>query len=214
MLNPDHIRYQFSPDYKHLSQEILEQLPKVVLTHEYAGEDNAVFVENLPTEHGCAVDTPDKIARLRRKYVATTVAIHSRDALERAILGGANRLRGAEVLLDNLTVEGEEIVPGPAAQWVRDRSIPVEIEDMEELSLLYEMGFTCIIDPGQATVTEKMSELVEQGFRIEELLDLTLNAIDAAFIPKDDVAHIIYDHILPAYDGMADPDVEEDATTA
>ncbi len=212
MPNPDHIRYQFSPDYKNLSPETLHQLPKVVLTHEYHGEDNAVFVENLPTDHGCSLDTPDKISSMRRKYIATTVAIDSRDALERAILGGATRLRGAEVLLDDFTVEGEDIVPGPAAQWVRDRSIPVEIEDMEQLSFLYEMGFRCVINPGEGTVTDKMRELVGQGFRIEELLDLTLNAIDAAFIPKDEVVHIIYNHILPAYDEMTDPDTSEEDT--
>lgn len=213
MPNPDHIRFQFSPEYKHLSHETLNNLPKVVLTHEYRGEDNAVFIENLPTDHGCALETPDKISQWRRKYVATTVTIDSQDALERAIQGGATRVRGAEALLDNFTVKGEDIVPGSAAQWVRDRSIPVEIEHMEQLSLLYEMGFTCIIDPGEDTVTHKMSELVEQGFRVEELLDLTLNAIDAAFISQDKRAHIIYDHILPTYDGMADPEADEGATS-
>ncbi len=98
---------------------------------------------------------------------------------------------------------------GQVAGWVRDRGIPLEIcpssnlqtgavasfgEDIEShpIDLLYQTGFQVTVNTdnrlmSSVTLTGEFELLAETfGYDLDDILELTMNAVDAAFLPLEE----------------------------
>lgn len=121
---------------------------------------------------------------------------------------------------------------GPVANWVRERGIPLEIcpssnlqtgataefgEGIEShpIDLLVQTGFNVTISPDNrlmsgTTLSDEFELLVEAfGYDLEDLLDLTLNAAEAAFVPLE-MRELLVEYINDFYDHLLDGDDEDD----
>ncbi|RNE49051.1 adenosine deaminase [Corynebacterium alimapuense] len=165
---------------------------------------------------------------LRENYVAFSIQSGLDAGIEsvgEAIQLGATRLGNAPRLVDDFGVDMEGIVPGKISAWVRDRHLTVETAPSVEaqrgaaeqlgdhpLPLLQQLGFTCTVNTGDRSVTsltEQFLALTETfGYGPEEFFDLTVNAVEAAFLNQEQRQHLLETVILPAYEELADP-VEE-----
>lgn len=123
---------------------------------------------------------------------------------------------GAEVGIANL---------GRIASWVRDRGIPLELcpssnlqtgaiaafgetIDAHPFDLLYQLGFKVTVNTDNrlmsgVTLTGEFELLVDTfGYELGDLLELTLNAVDAAFLPLDD-REALGQHVATLFDAAA-----------
>ncbi|WP_313814315.1 adenosine deaminase [Glutamicibacter sp.] len=121
---------------------------------------------------------------------------------------------------------------GPVANWVRERGIPLEIcpssnlqtgataefgEGIEShpIDLLVQTGFNVTISPDNrlmsgTTLSDEYELLVEAfDYDLEDLLDLTLNAAEAAFVPLE-MRELLVEYINDYYDHLLDDDDEID----
>ncbi|WP_434993058.1 adenosine deaminase [Arthrobacter sp. Ld5] len=113
---------------------------------------------------------------------------------------------------DEQASDGEEVGIanlGLVASWVRDRGIPLELcpssnlqtgaieafgstIDAHPFDLLYQLGFKVTVNTDNrlmsgVTLTGEFELLVDTfGYDLGDLLELTLNAVDAAFLPLED----------------------------
>ncbi|TQS40181.1 adenosine deaminase [Cryptosporangium phraense] len=113
--------------------------------------------------------------------------------------------------IDSLTL-------GPLARWVRDRRIPLEVclssnskgnvvdgWANHPLGLLKALGFTVTMNPDNrmmsaTSLTRDMRRAVETfGFGAADLLEVTRNAAEAAFLPLADRTALIADVIEPGF---------------
>ncbi|WP_035772216.1 adenosine deaminase [Arthrobacter sp. Br18] len=114
---------------------------------------------------------------------------------------------------------------GHVASWVRDRGIPLElcpssnlqtgavkafgdaIED-HPFDLLYQLGFKVTVNTDNrlmsgVTLTGEFELLVDTfGYDLGDLLELTLNAVDAAFLPLED-REALAEHMALSFDRAA-----------
>ncbi|KQO01795.1 MULTISPECIES: adenosine deaminase [unclassified Arthrobacter] len=114
---------------------------------------------------------------------------------------------------------------GRVASWVRDRGIPLELcpssnlqtgaieafgttIDSHPFDLLYQLGFKVTVNTDNrlmsgVTLTGEFELLVDTfGYDLADLLDLTLNAVDASFLPLED-RDALAEHIAEAFDAAA-----------
>ncbi|MDQ0733952.1 adenosine deaminase [Arthrobacter agilis] len=117
-----------------------------------------------------------------------------------------------EESVDEEAADGEEVGIanlGRLASWVRDRGIPLELcpssnlqtgaiaafgdtIDAHPFDLLYQLGFKVTVNTDNrlmsgVTLTGEFELLVDTfGYDLGDLLELTLNAVDAAFLPLED----------------------------
>lgn len=121
---------------------------------------------------------------------------------------------------------------GPVANWVRERGIPLEIcpssnlqtgatsgfgEGIEHhpIDLLVQTGFNVTISPDNrlmsgTSLSDEFELLVEAfDYDLEDLLDLTLNAAEAAFVPLE-VRELLVEYINDYYDHLLDADADFD----
>ncbi|UVJ40655.1 adenosine deaminase [Arthrobacter sp. CJ23] len=130
---------------------------------------------------------------------------------------------------NNSEDDGEETVGmvtlGNVASWVRDRGIALEIcpssnlqtgaiaafgEDIEShpLDMLFQLGFNVTINTDNrlmsgVTLTDEFELLVETfDYDLDDLLELTLNAAEAAFLPLDEKEALV-EYINDAYANLA-----------
>lgn len=112
---------------------------------------------------------------------------------------------------------------GQAASWVRDRGIPLEVCPSSNLQtgaieafgkdiashpidLLYQLGFNVTVNTDNrlmsgVTLTDEFELLVETfDYDLDDLLELTLNAVEAAFLPLDSRTALA-ELIAQGYDG-------------
>ena len=112
---------------------------------------------------------------------------------------------------------------GQVAAWVRDRGIPLEVCPSSNLQtgaieafgkditshpidLLYQLGFNVTVNTDNrlmsgVTLTEEFELLVETfDYALDDLLELTLNAVEAAFLPLDSRTALA-ELIAQGYDG-------------
>ncbi|MBN9644110.1 adenosine deaminase [Corynebacterium mendelii] len=145
------------------------------------------------------------------------------DSVAGAVKAGALRLGHAVALDGDFTADDTGIVPGPVACWIRDRNIALEmcpssnlhtgaVADIADhpLSLYDEMGFTVTVNTdnrlvSSTTMTDEMMVLVDSaGYGLENLAQLTVNAINAAFVPAP-LKNTIRDRlIIPAWQEAID----------
>ncbi|MFJ6003309.1 adenosine deaminase [Arthrobacter sp. NPDC092385] len=130
---------------------------------------------------------------------------------------------------DEEAADGEEVGIanlGRLASWVRDRGIPLELcpssnlqtgaveafgntIDAHPFDLLYQLGFKVTVNTDNrlmsgVTLTGEFELLVDTfGYDLGDLLELTLNAVDAAFLPLED-REALAEHIAVSFDRAAD----------
>lgn len=144
-----------------------------------------------------------------------------------------------EIEFGGVDEDGEEVGDdtglvslGPVANWVRERGIPLEIcpssnlqtgataefgEGIEShpIDLLVQTGFNVTISPDNrlmsgTTLSDEFELLVEAfDYDLEDLLDLTLNAAEAAFVPLE-MRELLVEYINDFYDHLLDGDDEDD----
>lgn len=121
---------------------------------------------------------------------------------------------------------------GPVANWVRERGIPLEIcpssnlqtgataafgEGIEThpIDLLVQTGFNVTISPDNrlmsgTSLSDEFELLVEAfDYDLEDLLDLTLNAAEAAFVPLE-MRELLVEYINDYYADLLDEDDDDD----
>ncbi|MBG6224204.1 adenosine deaminase [Arthrobacter sp. CAN_A2] len=129
---------------------------------------------------------------------------------------------------DEQAADGEEVGIanlGLVASWVRDRGIALELcpssnlqtgaieafgdtIDAHPFDLLYQLGFKVTVNTDNrlmsgVTLTGEFELLVETfGYDLGDLLELTLNAVDAAFLPLED-REALAEHIAQRFDAAA-----------
>ncbi|NVM99950.1 adenosine deaminase [Arthrobacter sp. SDTb3-6] len=120
---------------------------------------------------------------------------------------------------------------GDLAQWVRDRQIPLELCPSSNLQtgavaafgttisehpidLLHQLGFNVTVNTDNrlmsgVTLTGEFELLAETfGYDLETILELTLNAVHAAFLPIE-AREQLADYIIECYDDVLDGDDED-----
>ncbi|MEC5200080.1 adenosine deaminase [Arthrobacter sp. PL16] len=126
---------------------------------------------------------------------------------------------------DEEAADGEEVGIanlGRIASWVRDRGIPLELcpssnlqtgaieafgttIDAHPFDLLYQLGFKVTVNTDNrlmsgVTLTGEFELLVDTfGYDLGDVLELTLNAVDAAFLPLED-REALAEHITSSFD--------------
>jgi adenosine deaminase len=118
-----------------------------------------------------------------------------------------------------------DVTLGELAAWVRDRGIPLELcpssnlqtgaisqwgEDILDhpFDMLYELGFNVTVSPDNrlmsgVTLTDEFQLLVEAyDYDLDDLLELTLNAAEAAFLPLEDREDLV-EYINEAYSNLS-----------
>ncbi|NVM96682.1 adenosine deaminase [Arthrobacter sp. AETb3-4] len=120
---------------------------------------------------------------------------------------------------------------GDLAQWVRDRQIPLELCPSSNLQtgaiaafgttisehpidLLHQLGFNVTVNTDNrlmsgTTLTGEFELLRDTfGYDLETMLELTLNAVHAAFLPIE-AREQLADYIIECYDDVLDGDDED-----
>ncbi|ALE05083.1 adenosine deaminase [Arthrobacter sp. ERGS1:01] len=120
---------------------------------------------------------------------------------------------------------------GDLAQWVRDRQIPLELCPSSNLQtgaisafgttisehpidLLHQLGFNITVNTDNrlmsgVTLTGEFELLRDTfGYDLETILELTLNAVHAAFLPIE-AREQLADYIIECYDDVLDVDDED-----
>ncbi|RAN76433.1 adenosine deaminase [Bacillus sp. SRB_336] len=120
---------------------------------------------------------------------------------------------------------------GDLAQWVRDRQIPLELCPSSNLQtgavaafgttisehpidLLHQLGFNVTVNTDNrlmsgVTLTGEFELLADTfGYDLETILELTLNAVHAAFLPIE-AREQLADYIIECYEDVLDGDDED-----
>jgi len=141
------------------------------------------------------------------------------ESISGALAIGAERLGHGARIIEDARVEGGEIVSlGPVATEVRDRRITLELCPTSNLhtkmypslrdhpiGMLYRAGFDVTVNTDNRlmsgiTMTDEFGVLVrDQGFGMEDLRAVTVNALDAAFC-RDDTREALRARIEAGYD--------------
>ena len=118
-----------------------------------------------------------------------------------------------------------DVTLGQLAAWVRDRGIALELcpssnlqtgaisqwgEDILDhpFDMLYELGFNVTVSPDNrlmsgVSLTDEFQLLVEAyDYDLDDLLELTLNAAEAAFLPLEDREDLV-EYINEAYSNLS-----------
>lgn len=207
------------------------EIARLVVDNAGDGSGYVVGFDLAGPEEGFSVrEHAEALELLRENLVPFTIHAGEADgvgSMKDALALGASRIgHGARIYEDfGASLDGIEL--GPVAARVRDRTVALElcptsnrqtglVDSMEDhpLSLLYELGFTCTVNTDNRTVsgTTMTDEMLLFGeyfdFGYDELLHLTLNAMDAAFLPLLDRQRLARDLIIPAYEELVgDPDM-------
>ncbi|WP_156226998.1 adenosine deaminase family protein [Corynebacterium comes] len=186
-----------------------------------------------PEVHSAGTDA-DAFRKLREAYVPFTM--HSGpdgdiDSIAEAVQLGATRLSHAVALVDDFYIDTEGfegVLPGRVSGWVRDRHLTLEFAPTLEvhlgaaeelgdhpLTLLQQLGFTCTVNTGNRTVagslTDQFVALADTfGYGPEEFFDLTVNAVQGAFLTEVERQDLLERVILPAYEAQ---DFEDDPSS-
>ncbi|CCI83703.1 adenosine deaminase [Corynebacterium otitidis] len=203
-----------------------EEIAELVVAN--AGETVVGFDLAGPEDGYPASNHAAALTRLRESFVPATVHAGEDagvDSIASAVLAGANRLGHGARIFEDFTVDEDGIALGKVASWVRDRRIPLElapssnvqtglVDDLADhpFPLLQQLGFVCTVNTdnrlvSNTTLSEEMSRLVDYfDYGLDELFQLTVNALNGAFIPEPLRQDILARRILPAYEELADPD--------
>lgn len=144
-----------------------------------------------------------------------------------------------DIHLDVQEVDGRDVgtvTLGDLAQWVRDRQIPLELCPSSNLQtgaiaafgttlgehpidLLHQLGFNVTVNTDNrlmsgVTLTSEFGLLVETfGYGLDTVLEFTLNAVHASFLPmeqREQLADFIIEHYEDAMEEMDDFEDSDD----
>ncbi|WP_425864433.1 adenosine deaminase [Arthrobacter sp. TWP1-1] len=147
-----------------------------------------------------------------------------------------------DIHLDVQEVDGRDVgtvTLGDLAQWVRDRQIPLELCPSSNLQtgaiaaygttlgehpidLLHQLGFNVTVNTDNrlmsgVTLTSEFGQLVETfGYGLDTVLEMTLNAVHASFLPmesREQLADFIIEHYEDAMEEMDDFEDSEEFET-
>jgi adenosine deaminase len=135
---------------------------------------------------------------------------------------GADRLGHGVRIIDDITVDGDEVRLGRLAAYVRDKRIPLEMcptsnvmtgaaKSIEEhpIGLLRKLYFRVTVNTDNRLMsgTSMTRELVQLrdafGYDLRDFQWFTVNAMKSAFIPFDERLALINDVIKPGYAALA-----------
>lgn len=172
---------------------------------------------------------------LRENLVPFTIHGGEADGVESlrdALAQGARRIGHGVRVYEDIEATMSGLEPGPVARFVRDQRILLEVcptsntqtgvsETIEDhpINLLYELGFTLSVNTDNrlvsgTTMTQEFLHLCETfDFEYWQLLELTSNALDAAWIDVDLKAELLRDLIYPQYAELG-LDSSDDSETA
>ena len=217
---------QRTAEIAELTRQYVAKGPGYVVGFDIAGPE-AGFP---PADHAEAFTT------LRESLVPFTIHAGEADGVDSiadALHQGAERLGHGARVYEDFTADLDGVDLQQVSAAVRDRQRVLELcptsnvqtgvcESVADhpFQLLYEMGFACTVNPDNrlvsgTTMTKEMSLLVEHfDFGYEDLLRITLNAINAAFAPLPIREQLIRQVIMPAYAEFIDPDQEPNPAAA
>lgn len=138
-----------------------------------------------------------------------------------------------DIHLDVEEVDGNDVgtlTLGDLAQWVRDRQIPLELCPTSNLQtgaiaqwgttmaehpvdLLHQLGFNVTVNTDNrlmsgVTLTGEFGQLIETfGYGLDTILEFTLNAVHASFLPleaREQLADFIIEHYEDVWEEMDD----------
>ena len=169
-----------------------------------------------------ATDHAEAFALLREQLLPFT--IHAGEAegpasVAQALAQGAQRIgHGVRVLEDVRAGDGVTNALGRVASFVRDRQVPLEVCPRSntqtgtspsiaghQVTALRDLGFTITLSSDDrlwtgTTLTDEMVLLAtEAGWGWEDFRQVTLDALDAAFMPEDLRQQLQRDVVLPGW---------------
>jgi len=141
------------------------------------------------------------------------------ESVAQALAQGAQRIgHGVRVLEDVRAGDGTTNALGRVAAYVRDRQVPLEVCPRSntqtgtspsvaghQVTALRDLGFTITLSSDDrlwtgTTLTDEMVLLAtEAGWRWEDFRQVTLDALDAAFMPEDLRQQLQRDVVLPGW---------------
>ncbi|AKK02437.1 amidohydrolase family protein [Corynebacterium epidermidicanis] len=204
----------------------------VELAGDSATEHAALLSAHLMVVGAVITDEPALAAApvLAENFIPFSVDCRAIE-LTNAVLTGAARLTQAIDIYEDFHVDIEGIHPGPLSAHVRDREVPVEmsltsavesglVDELGEhpFPLLHQLGFTCVLGvenrQGGRTLSAEMQVLVDGfDFGLEELFQLTLNAVESCFLPLPQRKELLHDVVVPGFQQFAEePDDPEQDT--
>ncbi|TXR57928.1 adenosine deaminase [Quadrisphaera setariae] len=172
-----------------------------------------------------ATDHADAFALLRENLLPFTV--HAGEAVgpesvAQALAVGASRLGHGVRVLEDVTVGGDDASARPhlgrVASYVRDRQVPLEVCPRSntqtgtspsiaghQVTALRDLGFTITLSSDDrlwtgTTLTDEMVLLAEEaGWGWDDFRQVTLDALDAAFIGQDERMALLEHVVLPGW---------------
>lgn len=172
-------------------------------------------------------------ALLHQNLIPFTVATWPKwgmQVLKQSAGSGGQRFSHALVLSEDFSVSADDfdIQLGKTSAWVRDRRLTLELapslavnENLissvadHPIGLFFQLGFRCTVSPSarlvtDSTMTSELMVLVENfDFGLEELFQMTVDAMESAFLPYPQRQDLIQSIILPAYERLEDPELAE-----
>ena len=169
-----------------------------------------------PTDHA------EAFALLREHLMPFTV--HAGEAagptsIAQALAVGASRLgHGVRVAEDVVREADGSVELGRTAAYVRDRQVPLEVcphSNVQtgtspsiaghQVSGLRDLGFTITLSSDDrlwtgTTLTDEMAALVEQGWTWDDLRQVTLDALDAAFLDQPTRTALLAEVVVPGWE--------------
>lgn len=134
------------------------------------------------------------------------------ESLATQVATGAPRLVNALELFDDFRInEDGEILLGRLGSWIRDRDTALVCDPLGDLAsgdvdtladhpleLLRSLGFNAV---ATGLDTALLSQLVDQlGLTLEDIFELTVAALDAAFLAKPLREKLFTEQLLPAFE--------------
>lgn len=134
----------------------------------------------------------------------------------------ANRIGHGIRLIDDITFNGEEVVLGSLAKEILDKQIALEMAPTSNLQTggaasyadhpigrMKKLGFNVTINTdnrlmSNTSMVKEMTEISSaHSWTLQDLQDVTENAMNSAFIPQDEISDILNNQIKTGYKELA-----------
>lgn len=163
---------------------------------------------------GAITDSADVAAFARERFVACVLE----SSLEEQLAVASPRIVRPLSLFDDIRIDSEgEIELGARAAWVRDRQLQVvcdpiaavangHIDELADypLELLRSLGFKAVCAGLDTSLLLELSTHLEFG--IEEIYELTFDALEGSFLPDPLRRRLVSEQLLPAFEAFSGND--------
>ncbi|PFG27135.1 hypothetical protein [Corynebacterium renale] len=183
-----------------------------------------------PTDNQVGLQARDMLHRNLIPFTVAAWPLWGIGAVHQGAGAGGQRLSHAIALTEDFSVSSEnfDLQLGKSSAWVRDRRMTLELAPTlaihekaaksysdHPVGLFFELGFRLTVSPAvrlitDSTMTSELMNLVEHcDFGLEELFQITVDAVESAFLPYPQRQQIIQSIILPAYERLEDSELAE-----